>query len=155
MDGHAAIWNGIYHYVATASVKAEQSTYTDLTYGWDIETANIPMGQIQGFGRIWQILILGAFQSAFRVRVRLARNYAATYFQDKYSEAQSGTAGDLLQIEHRPSIQEMEALRIRLTANHATDDATPPTGEAAKLTALALNVGLESQLMRLPAAQRQ
>jgi hypothetical protein len=155
-DGlHACMWNGTYHYLATAAVKAEQTTYTSLDYGMDVETAWIPLGTIQGFGRIWGVHVLGEYRSTHRLRVRLYRNWTATAFQDKYWTVSPTTVGDALEVDHRPSIQEMRALKIRLTANHPSSDATPPTGEALKLSHLTLELGLERYLARLPSAQTQ
>ncbi len=123
------------------------------------------MGQIQGFGRIWSIEILGEWRSTHHLRVRLAKNHKTTYFQDKSWPSTPTTVGEPLQVEHRPSVQEMESIRIRLTATVAIagvgEGGAPvtlysaPTGESLKLTSIALNVGLEQHLMRLPGAQRQ
>jgi hypothetical protein len=154
-DGiHAAIWNGAYHYLTDTGPKAEQSTYDEVDYGWDIETAWIPLGQIQGFGRVWKILLLGEYRSAHRIYVRLAKNYLTTYFQEKYWTPSPTTVGGPLQMEHGPSTQEMQAIKIRLTSVSA-NGVFPPSGEAAKLTSLALELGMEPGLHRLPAAQRQ
>ncbi len=161
-DGlHACLWNGTYHYLVTGGVKAEQTAYgSSLTYGMDIETAWIPLGQIQGFGRVWEIKVLGEFRSAHWLRVTLSRNWLTTSFQTKDWPAYPTTVGCPLQVEHRPSIQEMQAIKIRLTAIRLVEEGDelvtyPPTGEALKLSHLALEVGLERHLARLPMAQVQ
>jgi hypothetical protein len=120
-DGvHAAIWRGTYHYLGSA-VLAEQATHDDAGYGLDIETAWIPLGQVQGFGRVWKILLLGEYRSECAVRIRLARNYLTTYFQDKTWTVTPTTAGGPLQLKHGPSIQEMQAIKIRITAATIAD----------------------------------
>jgi hypothetical protein len=168
---HAAIWRGTYHYLAPsiaahlvlgdivpevpAGVYAELTTYAGVNYGMDLETAWIPMGQVQGYGRVWKALILGEYRSTFALRVRLARNYLTTYFQDKRWTVSPVTVGGPLQIEHRPSIQEMQAIKIRITAEGPSVSGSVPSGEALKLTSLGLELGVERGLFRLPAAQRQ
>ncbi len=163
-DGlHAALWNGTYHYLATGAVKAEQTTYSAVDYGMDIETAWIPLGNIQGFGRVWEIKVLGEYRSDHELRVRLARNWLTSYFQDKAWDPDPTDVGEPLQIEHRPSIQEMQAIKIRLTVTGGVTYpdggglpiAIAPSGEALKLTNLTLELGLERHLGRLPAAQVQ
>jgi hypothetical protein len=156
-DGlHAALWNGTYHYLATAAVKAEQSTYTSLTYGMDVETAWIPLGNIQGFGRLWEVNILGEYRSEHYVRVRLYKNFnSATAFQDKSWLPSPTTVGGPEQVKHRPSIQEMQAVKIRISASTAAGGVSAPPGEALKLSHLTLELGLERHLARLPSAQAQ
>lgn len=157
----ATIWGGRYTYCTTTTVATEATTYAGVTYGLDVETAWIPMGQIQGFGRVWKLTILGEYRGAHVLRVRLGRNYATTYFQTKDWTPAPAVVGEPLQIEHRPSVQEMQAIRIRITSGsnggEGGDGTYHPggTSEALKLTSLALELGLERGLPRLPAAQRQ
>lgn len=163
----ATMWRGAHLYASSAEGVLQQRTdFTGVAYGMDIETAWIPMGQVQGFGRVWKVMLLGEYRSDHKVRVRLARNYTAdgTYFQDKIWTPSPTTVGGPLQVNHGPSIQEMQALKIRITAidtfvSEGGDPDNPtiitPDGEALKLTSLALELGLERGLNRLPAAQRQ
>lgn len=155
---HAAMWNGTHHYLTGVGPKPQLTTYTGVDYGLDIETAWVPLGA-PGWGRVWKLLVLGEYRSACRVRVRLARNYSDTYFQDKSWPPSPTTVGGPLQFKHGPSVQEMEAIKIRITAIHTEDDEggdpTPPTGEALKLTRLSLEVGLERGVRPLRAAQVQ
>lgn len=151
----ATIWNGAHVYATATDVLGELQVYTGVNYALDIETAWIPMGQIQGFGRVWRLSIIGEYRGAHRLRVRLAKNYATAYFQDKSWTVSPIVVGDTEQIEHRPSVQEMQAIKIRITGEHPAFNASPPVTEALKLTSLALEIGLERGLNRLPAAQRQ
>jgi hypothetical protein len=159
----ATMWGGSYVYVTSAGVFAEASDYSaGVTYGLDIETAWIPMGQIQGFGRVWKVLILGEYRGDHAVRVRISKDYASTHFHEKVWDPSPTAVGEPEQIEHGPSIQEMQAIKIRLTVG---DIFVPEGGgassfvaastEGLKLTSLALELGLERGLHRLPAAQRQ
>lgn len=159
---HACIWSGTYRYLTASGPRTELSTYAGMDYVIDIETAWIPLGQIQGFGRVWGVLIFGEYRSGHTLRIRLARNYATTYFQDKTWTPSPTTVGGSLQVRHAPSIQEMQAIKIRITGD--VDVFYPDGGgapiesdaqESLRLTRLGLEVGLERGLMRLPAAQRQ
>lgn len=163
-DGiHATLWNGTYHYLATATINAEQTTHTSVSYGMDVETAWIPLGQIQGFGRLWEIKILGETRSANYLQVRLYRNWNdTTAFQTKNWALSPTTAGGSMQVEHRPSIQEMQAIKIRITAVRLVAvegeeelQASAPTADVFKLSHLTLAIGLERHLARLPLAQTQ
>lgn len=158
----ACIWDGTHAYAFTTGVKTEQSAYSSLTYGIDIETAWIPLADLQGFGAVRWIMTLGEFRSTHAVRVRIAYNYAEsdasgpTWVDDKSFTATPTTIGGPLQFRHGPKRHRVESIKIRLTAHVPGDTATPPTGEALKLTGLALEVGFEPGLYRrLPAAQKQ
>lgn len=153
----AAMWGGKHVYVSSvAGVLQQRTDFVGIDYGLDIETAWIPMGQVQGFGRVWKVMLLGEYRGAHGLLVRLARNYAAdgTYFQTKLWTPSPTTVGGPLQIEQGPSIQENQALKIRFTAKNPTNTGAPTT-EALKVTSLALELGLERGLNRIPAAQRQ
>ncbi len=154
-DGlHACIWDGQHTYLATASVKKQSTSYSSLTYGWDIETAWIKLNDLQGAGRVRKILLLGEYRSAHHIRVRVSYNYDTTVVDDKYWTVSPTTVGGPLQFEHGPKYPQCEAIKIRLTAVDTTH-ATVPSGEASKLTALAFDVGIKPNGWRLPAAQKQ
>jgi hypothetical protein len=165
----AAMWNGSHVYLSSSTgVLTELDDYSEgVSYGLDVETAWIPLGA-PGWGRVWKAVILGEYRSTCRLRVRLARNYKDDYFQDKYWPSDIDVdpddtfdVGDPLLIKHGPSIQEVEALKIRLTAIRVTADEldvitiTTPEGEALKLTRLSLELGVERGLRPLAAAQAQ
>lgn len=161
-DGlHAAVWGGTYHYLATAAVKAEQTTYTAADYHFDIETAWIKMADLQGFHRVRRIMLLGEYRSAHDVRIRVARDYlassgATTFFDDKYWTTSPTTVGGPLQVRHSPSIQKVEAIKLRITDYASGSTTNPPAGEALRLTGVALQYGVKPGLYRrLPVAQKQ
>lgn len=153
---HAAMWSGTYHYATAAGVFAERSDYTAIDYGIDVETAWIPLlGQVQGFGRVWKLMLLGEYRGAHTLRVRVGRDRSSAYFQDKTWTPSPTTVGGPLQLAHEPSIQEMSAIRLRITAGPVTVGEASTYSEALKLVSLALELGVEQGLNRLPAAQRQ
>jgi hypothetical protein len=116
-DGlHACIWQGTHVYLAAAGPKIEQAAYAGLTYGLDVETAWVKPNDTQGKGRVRLIEVLGEFRSACALRVRLARDYDDAYFYDKTWTVTPTAVGGPLQLEVSPSIQQVEALKVRLTA---------------------------------------
>lgn len=156
-DGlHACLWNNTYYYVNAATVRAEQTDYSAVDYGLQIETAWIKLNDLQGAGSVRTIQILGEYRSAHQLRVQIAYDYDSTFVDDKYWTPSPATVGGPLQLRHGPSRQKVEAIKIRLTAVSASSVADPPASDALKLTGLALEVGVKPTMYRrLPAAQRQ
>lgn len=159
---HAALCSGSYC-VATDSgdvedtaIYQEQTDYSALDYGLDVETAWIKLNDLQGAGRVRAIQLLGEYRSAHQLRIRIAYNYDDTYVDDKYWAPSPTTVGGPLQVRMGPQRQNCEAIKIRISAVSDSNTANPPTGEALKLTGLALEVGVKPTMWRrLPAAQRQ
>ncbi len=158
----ACVWNGTHTYAFTTGAKSEQSSYSSLTYGLDLETAWIKLADLQGFGAVRWLMVLGEYRSTHALRIRIAYNYAesdasgATWVDDKSFTVTPTTVGGPLQLRHGPKRHRVEAIKIRLTAHTVGVSGTPPTGEALKLTGLGLEVGFEPGLFRrLPAAQKQ
>lgn len=127
----AAIWNGTYAYLVAAGPRTEQTTYTSLTYGMDIETAWIKMSDLQGSARIRRLLVLGEYRSTHLLRVRVARDYeyasegVPDYFDDRSWPVTPTTVGGTLQVKHGPSRQQCEAFKVRLTAVGASLTSAP------------------------------
>ena len=153
-DGvHACMWRGTHVYASSAAVKQQQTTYTGVDYGMDVETAWIKLGDLQNYGKVDHFLVLGEYRSAHSLRIRCARDYwkdgEGVYFQDKTWTVSPTTVGARESVKRAPSIKQVEAIKIRITATGAT-------GEALKLTGLSFELGFERGLNRmLPAAQRQ
>lgn len=148
-DGlHACIWNGTHHVLATAAVRAEQTSYATADYGWDVEML-VHLAGLQGFARCRRFLVLGEVRGAGTIQVRAGGYQEASYFDDKTWTISPATVGAELNFQHGPSRQQLKAFRIRLTS-HTT------AGEKPKLSGLTLEVGLKGPLFRhLPAAQKQ
>lgn len=155
---HACVWDGTYHYATATSISGEVANYDSLAYGLDIETGWIKLNDLQGYGRVRKIRILGENAGIAYLRVRVARNYATSFFQDKVWTIDPGVSGDPLEVLHSPSIQQCEAIKVRITAVSVAEGggiAIPSTG-AVKLTGLGLELGFQRGLnKRLPVAQKQ
>ncbi len=153
-DGlHACMWSGAHVYLTDTGSRQQLTAYTDLDYGLDIETAWIKLADLQGMKRIRWLEVLGEYRSGHGLRIRLARDYwkdgVDTYFQDKTWTPSPAVIGGPERVKHSSSIQQVEAIKIRLTA-------TDTSGEALKLSGLSLELGMKRGLFRsLPSAQRQ
>lgn len=120
----ATLWNGQYVYLTSTGPKMEQAAYTGLTYGIDIEPGWFKMRELQGFGKVGSVMVLGEFRSPCLVRIRLARDYQydvagnVVYFDDKAWSPTPTTVGSALQVRHTPSKSNgnCEAFKVRITA---------------------------------------
>jgi len=150
----AVMWSGSY-YAATSSALYKEATShgTDVTYSLIVETAWIKLAGLQGYKSVRHIEILGEYRSAHRLKIEIARDYLATYFQTVTWTVSPTTVGGPEQVSIGPSIQKLEAVKLRIT-DIATGSSSPPTGEALKLTGLALEIGLKRGVHRLPSTQR-
>jgi hypothetical protein len=154
-DGiHACVWQGTYCYLTSTNVKDEQTTYTSLTHGLDVETAWIKPADLQGGVRVRWLQLLGEYRSAHDVRLRIAYDYSASYTDDVTWTVSPTTVGGPEQVRIGPSRQQCQAFKLRITAQ-AVGSATPPTGEALKLTGLGVELGFRRGLFRrLPESQK-
>lgn len=122
----------------------------------DTESSWIRMADLEGFQRIWWLMLLGELVSACRIRIRLKRDYDESVYFDDETHSPPGAIGGPLQVRHSPLIQQTEAIKVRITVVHATVDDAAPEGPGAKLTGLALEYGSYPGLFRgLPSNQRQ
>jgi hypothetical protein len=160
----AIIRDGAYAYATSTDLLVEgEHAASDYGYGIDVETAWIPMAELQGYGSIRWIMPLGEYRSSCSLRVRIAYNLnesdadGPTWVDDKFFLPSPATVGAALQLRHGPKYRKCSAIKVRLTACSAAADGNPPTsGEALKLTGLSLELGFKRGLYRgLPAAQKQ
>ena len=151
----ACIWQGNHLVVTDTAVLAQSETPGGVQL--DVETAWIKLADLQGYQRIWELMILGEFRSACRLRVRLSRDYQeGVYFQDRTWVVTPQVVGGPAQVRHRPSIQQCQSMRVRLTVLHETLDEAP-AGEGLRLTGLAIKYGVKpgGLYKRLGASQSQ
>ncbi len=159
----STMWQGAHYYVNDDEILAQASTYAaGVDYGWDIETAWIPMATMQSAGRLRFFEVLGEYLSTFHLWVRVARDYqyasadVPLWEDSDYWTPSPTTVGSALQVQHFPREGRCQAFKIRLTAVSASNHDDPPAGAAAKLTGLSLELGFDRGLnRRLTAAQKQ
>ena len=152
---HGVLWRGRHMIIAGGEVQAQSDTL-GAPVQLDVETAWIKLSELQGFQRVWWIMILGELLSACRLRIRIKRDYnEAVYFDDKIWIPTPGVIGGPMQVRHGPSIQQTQAIKIRITALHETLDQAP-VGGGFNLTGISFEYGAQPGLFRhLPAGQRQ
>lgn len=129
---HATMWNGSYVYLTSAGPKVEQTSYSALTYGLDVETSWIKP-ELQGEFTLRWLSILGEYRSTHLLRIRVARDYQydgagnVSYFDDTAWTPSPTTVGSALQVKHTPSLTKMQAVKVRITAVTQATRATMTT----------------------------
>ena len=144
-----AMWR-TFPMLLTTFVAKPSTDFSSAFAAQDVEMIIRPAG-IQGFARVWRVMVLGSFGDEIGMRVRIAFNYAATYTDDKSMAFADLAAGAPVQLQHGPSQQRVEAMRVRVTV-------TPQGGAAMPITlvGLSLEVGIKPGLyQRLPTASQQ
>lgn len=135
---HACVWNGSYVYLTDSGPMVEQAAdYSAMGasapgYGLDVETQWLHLADIQGFGRVREIAILGEWRSRCAIRVRIARDYQNNgggphdwaFYQDKTIIATPEVLGAPLQVAIGPSQQQCQAIKVRLTVTFPGQFAT-------------------------------
>jgi hypothetical protein len=164
---HAGIWAGSHVYLTSGGPRVQSATYANLDYGIDVETGWIKPLDLQGEVMIDKLEILGEYRSSDLTHLLIQEKYNyndATVVHSRYWPVSPTTVGGPLQAKIGLRRPRCESFKLRITAirRHTTfvDDVEtvvndPPTGEALKLTGLALRVGPMNDLYsQLPAAQR-
>ena len=119
-----------------------------------VETANIAVGGLQGFQRVYSMMLLmQSVGPTANLTIEVAYNYSDT-FTETATVVLSGAANPQ-QVEHKLGKQQCEAVRFRLTWI-AGDNPTPGgnTSELLRLTGMTLSVGLKGRGFPLPSANR-
>ncbi|MBK6806734.1 MAG: hypothetical protein IPG84_18750 [Betaproteobacteria bacterium] len=117
----AAVIGGVYHYVTPAGqVHAEDvASYVDNAswVGQTWETGWIKLTGLQGYQRVWRLLIRFRRRSAFALRVSFAYDYSDTYstpvdFTDPeiFTAAPAGPGA----LEIAPAVQRCQAIRVKV-----------------------------------------
>lgn len=123
---HAGIWQGTYHYLAAAGPLAQQTTFSGVAYGLDVETAWIKPADLQGAAAIRKLQVLGEFRSAFHLRWRIAYDYNTEWIDEGYERVVLAE-GLGMQVELRPSRPKGQAIKLRIAAFGAATQATLDT----------------------------
>lgn len=153
---HSVMWQGSQVLVDDGDVFIQGTDFSSaLTRGLDVETGWIRPEEWQGYRRIWEVVALMEYRGACRLRMRLKRDYVETAFDDVYWSPTPAVVGAPLQFRHQPSIQQCQALKIRLTVEHPSIPNSPPvSSEGIRFTGLSIRYGADpGHLIRVPAAQ--
>lgn len=148
----ACNWNGSYVTVSSAGVVSKESTTSYLDNGAVIATRLttpwIPMGSIQGFGRLYEAIFLGEKKSNRTLIIKVAYDYSNTY-SETFTFDLSTVTDILPALKIRPKLQKCEAVRFEIS------DTNPSVVDGAgfSVSSLTLWVGIKSGANRTPAAR--
>lgn len=121
-------------------------------YSYTIETAWIPMGSIQGFGRLYELLVLGnQSDTNWAGSVEVAYDYESTWSTPKTITATNATLGSTNpQWRFQPDRQKCEAVRFRVTISDPTNAGT----KGFELAQLQLVVGIKGNANKMRAGKQ-
>lgn len=141
--------NLLYHLKSNGVVNQETpGTFTDsgAVVPLSLTTAWLPVAGIQGFQRIYKMLILGNYKSSHILGIQIAYDYATTPSQT--TSITVATDPGVYQYRVFTSQQKCEAIQVTLTE-------TQPgaLGEGLRLSALAFEVGIKKGVNKIIAAK--
>ncbi len=157
----AEIVNSDYFYLRTdSSIYKENSSYTNngSAIPMKIETGWLNLsGTVQGFQRVYRLLLLGEFKSIHKLRIRAAYNYKDVYTQESIvdvsdfinssaygdetpygTDALYGGDGNLYQIRFNFAVQKCQSIKLSI------EDLSQDGGESLSLSHLLFLVGVKS-----------
>lgn len=162
VDG--CMWNGSHVVLTAAGPKIQTSDMSLVDYGMDVETSWVKPGGLQGRAHVRVIQLLGEVRGNHDLRVRVAVDYLedgagnAVYVDDVLWPCSPVVIGSSEQVRHGPSRKLCQAMKVRVTAVAAgatLPSPTPPSGDALRLTSIALDAAVEPGLYSgLSPAQR-
>lgn len=136
MVSSALVGGTLYWATSAGKVRYRSSAYLDGASAITmlVETPWIRLGSIQGYQRVYNMLILGEWRSAHTLTVVVYYDYSSTAAETITFDLSTGyTAGALLQLEHycgRPC----QTIKVRIS-----DSAT--TGESLRLSGVSFEIG--------------
>ncbi|HEY1554788.1 MAG TPA: hypothetical protein VGF94_08140 [Kofleriaceae bacterium] len=166
---HTTSWNGSFVYLDSSSGPMIEATdySSGVTYGMDVETAWIKPAGPQGRAVVRMLQAFGEYRSSHSLRIRVAIDYlqsggvgggAPVWIDDVIWPESPPVVGSVEQVRHGPSKKRCQSMKVRITAvaaNATLPNPSPPTGEAVRLTGLALDAAIEGGLYSgLAPAQR-
>lgn len=115
-----------------------------------LSTSWVQLAGLQGFKRIWQLLILGDWFSPHQLQVDLAYDFDGQTIQqtDTYIATAPQTP---LQFRVQTKIQQTQAIQVTLTEQPYGPN--PVVGEGLALSSIAFDLGLKPGSFRLPASK--
>lgn len=128
-DGvHSCVWNGAHVYLTSTGPKQQATTYSGINYGLDVETAWVKLNDLQGFGALRKILLLGEQgDTDTAVRFRVYRDYKTTPIYDRVYQQLNNVLGNPLQLKFGQFMQ-CEAIKVRITVTGGTGDGAVAAG---------------------------
>lgn len=147
----ATMWGGVYAYTTATQPYTQSTTYSGVTYGMDVETGWIKPFDLLGQGKFRWFELIGEWRSNHYLHIRMAADYDydtgptdPNWFYDQYHSVKTSVNGNVAgkPIDLRADFtRSIKAIKIRITAvDHTAPTEEFPTGEALKLTGIALYV---------------
>jgi hypothetical protein len=146
----ACIYNGIYNYLTSAGLVNQETpnAYTDngsfiqmsLTTSW------MSLAGLQGFQRVWRMLVLGQYKSPHTLQVNVATDFA-TSFEQNVSIPVTSNPG-LYQYRVHMKQQKCEAIQFQIQ-----DSQSSSFGEGLQLSEITLEVGIKVGADKLSAGR--
>lgn len=141
----ARLWQNNPVHITSAAVlyQAGGSTHAGTAIALTVETGWLHFGGIQGYQRIYELLILGQFQATSTLTVRTAHDY-----QDYSEPAVDISTGSIasatvpVQVRYRPRTQKCQAMRVKISESGGT-------GAGFGLTNLSATVGVKQGAAKL------
>ena len=138
------VFNGVLYYLSTAKQLFTQSTlFADLNSNSpipiNIETGWISFGSVQGFQRLYHILLLMSYKSPHSITIQVAYDYVDTYI-DTVTVASSSTFISGFPYELRINVQNQKCRAIKLKIL----DIPTTNGESFSLSNLMFSVGIKN-----------
>lgn len=144
----SVLWRSAWAYLTSAGVVTPEGTgFTDNGGPIALRTKSawISLAKVQGYQRVYKILILGTFKSAHTLTVNLYYDFGTTPEAHTFTVAADPAP---YQLVVKPRKQKCEALQVEII-----DTPTGGSGESCDLSGLGIEVGLLRGAARRPAAQ--
>lgn len=125
-----------------------------------IETANIAVGGLQNFQRVYSMMLLmqattPGGSDAVSVTIEVAYDYSETFTETATVTLSGGSLTSPKQLEHKLGKQQCQAVRFRITWVQTSNPvASGNTTELLRLTGMSVSVGLKGRAFPLPSANR-
>ena len=161
--------DNVFYYLRTdGTVFVENSQYSDntSTVSMNIETGWMTFGALQGYQRVYKMLIFGAYKSAHKLRVQVAYDFNEAWVQDvivdplqfldgstygsdsPYGTSVYGGTGNIYQARIDFKQQKCQAVKVRIT--ELQDEA----GEGLEISGITLQIGLKSGTNKLSTSRK-
>lgn len=129
----------------SGEVRKENATFTDdeALVPIKLETGWMNLAGLQGFQRIYKLLILGEYKSPHTLTIDLYRDFNTTAFQTVTIPVLTNPGK--YQFRVFPNIQKMESFKIKITETQAS----APYGEGFEISSIAIEAGVKRGLNKL------
>lgn len=169
----ATIYQGLYTYLGSngALLQETPDSYSDAGefYSMKLVTGWLSFAGIQGFKRVWKMLLLGTYKGSHRLQVSFAFDFnpnpvqtilintddiftATAYGEGSpygSDETYGGGEFSLENFEFDPIIQKCQSIQVTIE-----DISNGGTNETLAISSLAFQVGIEPGVNRLPASKK-